>query len=49
MSLLRQNEQHAQIEIMANHGPLCKGIKMKKETSSNQSGGRDSECKMVRF
>ena len=24
---LRQNEQHEQIEIMANHGPFCKRIK----------------------
>ena len=26
-SILRQNEQHEQIEIMANHGPFCKRIK----------------------
>ena len=26
-SVLRQNEQHEQIEIMANHGPFCKRIK----------------------
>ena len=26
MSVLRQNEQHELIEIMANSGPLCKGI-----------------------
>ena len=24
--MLRQNEQHEQIQIMANNGPLCKGI-----------------------
>ena len=23
---VRQNEQHEQIEIIANHGPSCKGI-----------------------
>ena len=48
-SILRQNEQHEQIEIMANHGPFCKRIKMIKKLSSNQLCGRDSECKMVRF
>ena len=26
-SILRQNEQHEQIEFMANHGPFCKRIK----------------------
>ena len=26
-SILRQNEQHEQIETMANHGPFCKSIK----------------------
>ena len=25
--MLRQSEQHEQIEIMANNGPFCKGIK----------------------
>ena len=25
--MLRQNEQHEQIEIMANHGPFCKRLK----------------------
>ena len=30
-SILRQNEQHEQIEIMANHGPFCKRIKNDKE------------------
>ena len=30
-SVLRQNEQHEQIKIMANHGPLCKTIKNDKE------------------
>ena len=25
--VLRQNEPHAQIKIMANHGPLCKQVK----------------------
>ena len=30
-SILRQNEQHEQIEIMANHGPLCKRHKKDKE------------------
>ena len=25
-SVLRQNEQHEQIETMANNGPFCKGI-----------------------
>ena len=25
-SILRQNEQHEQIEIMANYGPFCKRI-----------------------
>ena len=34
-SVLGQHEQHEQIEIMANHSPLCKQIKMIKETSSN--------------
>ena len=48
-SVLRQIEQHEQIKIMANHGPLCKRIKNDKEISSNQPCGRDSECKMVRF
>ena len=27
MSVLRQNEQHEQVEIMAYNGPLCKRIK----------------------
>ena len=27
MSVLRQNEQHEQIEIMANKSPFCMGIK----------------------
>ena len=31
MSILRQNEQHEQIEIMANHGSLYKRIKHDKE------------------
>ena len=31
MSMLRQNEQHEQIEIMANHGPFCKRMKNDKE------------------
>ena len=35
--------------MRANHGPICKRIKMIKRTSSNQSCGRDRECKMVRF
>ena len=48
-SILRQNEQHEQIEIMANHGSFCKRIKMIKKISSNQSCGRDRECKTVRF
>ena len=48
-SILRQNELHEQIETMANHGPFCRRIKMIKKTSSNQSCGRDRECKMVRF
>ena len=48
-SILRQNEQHEQIKIMANHGPFCKRIKHDKKTSTNQSCGRDRECKMVRF
>ena len=26
MSVLRQNEQHEHIEIMANNCPFCKGI-----------------------
>ena len=30
-SILRQNEQHKQIEIMANRGPFCKRIKYDKE------------------
>ena len=30
-SILRQNKQHEQIEIMANHGPFCKRIKMIKK------------------
>ena len=30
-SILRQNEQCEQIEIMANHGPFCKGIKNDEE------------------
>ena len=30
-SILCQNEQHEQIEIMANHGPFCKRIKNDKE------------------
>ena len=29
--ILHQNEQHEQIEIMANHGPFCKRIKNDKE------------------
>ena len=28
---LRQNEQHEEIEIMANHGPFCKRMKYDKE------------------
>ena len=48
-SILRQNEQHEHIKIMANHGPLCMRINMIKKTSSNQPFGRESECKMVRF
>ena len=47
-SVLCQNEPHVQIKIIANHGPMCKRIK-NPQTSSNQSGGRDSDCKMVRF
>ena len=31
MSVLRQNEQYEQVEIMANNGPLCKKIKNDKE------------------
>ena len=31
MSILRQNEQHEQIEIMANHGPFYQKIKNDKE------------------
>ena len=31
-SILRQNEQHEQIEIMANHGSFCKRIKNNKES-----------------
>ena len=46
---LHQIEQHEQIEINANHGPFCKRIKMIKKTSSNQSCGRDRECKLVSF
>ena len=34
-SILLQNEQHEQIEIMANHGPLCKRIKNDKENLLN--------------
>ena len=30
-SILRQNEQHEQIETLANHGPFCKRIKNDKE------------------
>ena len=30
-SILRQNEQHEQIEIIANHGPFCKRIKTDNE------------------
>ena len=30
---------------MANHGPLCKRIELKKETSSNQLCGRHSDVK----
>ena len=48
-SVLRQNEQDEKKEIMANHGPLCKRIKMIKKTPSNKSCGRDSEYKMVRL
>ena len=32
-SILRQNEQHEEIEIMANNGPFCKRIKNDKENS----------------
>ena len=35
--ILRQNEQHEKIEIMADHGPFYKKIKMIKKTASNQS------------
>ena len=35
MSILRQNEQHEQIEIMENHGPFCKRIKNDKENILN--------------
>ena len=35
MSILRQNEQHEQIEIMANYGPFCKRIKKDKENILN--------------
>ena len=31
MLVLRQNEQHWKIEILANHGPMCKRIKNDKE------------------
>ena len=31
VDILRQNEQHEQIEIMTNHGPFCKRIKYDKE------------------
>ena len=48
-SVLRQNEPNEQIESMANHGPLCKRIKMIKKKFSNQPRGRDSECKIMRF
>ena len=48
-SIFRQNEQHKQIKTMANNGPFCKRIKMINKTSSNQSCGRDRECKMERF
>ena len=30
-SILRQNEQHEQIEIIPNHGPFCRRIKNDKE------------------
>ena len=33
MSVLRQNEQHEQIETMANHNQLCKGIENDKGNS----------------
>ena len=34
--MLRQNEQHEQIEIMAKHGPLCKRIKMIKVSHAEE-------------
>ena len=46
---IMSEKQHEQIEIMANHGPFWKRIKMMKKTSSNKSCGSDIECKMVRF
>ena len=47
--MLRQNEQHEQIQIMAIRGPLCTKTETIMETSSNQPCGRDSECQTVRF
>ena len=44
--MLRQNEQHEQIEIMANHGAFCKRIKMIKKKSVYKAG-KEYENKKV--
>ena len=47
--MLRQYEQHEQIEIMANNGPICKGIENDKGNLFASELWKNSECIMVRF
>ena len=47
--MLRQNEQHEQIIIMANNGPFCKGVENDKGNIFESDLWKNSECIMVRF
>ena len=47
--MLRQNEQHEQIGIMANYGTFCKGIANDKGNSFESELLKNSACIMVRF
>ena len=48
-TVLRQNKQHEQIKSMADHGPLCKMIKMIKEIFSNQQYGMYNGAFLMSF
>ena len=49
-SVLRQNDQYEQIEIMASNGPFCKGIENNKgNIFESELREKTSECIMVRF